>query len=336
MGNININELAKRLNLSKGTVSKALHDSYEISEETKTKVLLLAQQLHYIPNPYASSLRRKKSNTIGVVIPEVADSFFSHAVKGIESVAREKGYHVLIYLSYESFEREKAILNDFTSGRVDGVLMSVSSETPDGRHVEEMMEKKIPLVFFDRVLDDANTVKIVTNDFESSCEATNHLLQRGCSKIAYLSISPHLNIINKRMDGYKKALCDKGIRLSNGNVVNCSNDNEKNYTLLKKILKQKNRPDGIIASVEKLTPPVYLACKDLGLRIPEDVKLISFSNLETASILNPSLSTITQPAYEMGKMAASFLFKAIGKKSFQLRNEEVVIPSQLLQRASTM
>jgi LacI family transcriptional regulator len=336
MGNININELAKQLNLSKGTVSKALRDSYEISQETKTKVLLLARQLHYIPNPYASSLRRKKSNTVGVVIPDVADSFFSHAVKGIESVAREKGYHVLVYLSYESVEREKAILNDFTSGRVDGVLMSVSSETHDGRHVQQMMEKKIPVVFFDRVLDDANTVKIVTNDFESSYEATNHLLQKGCYKIAYLSVSRHLNIINKRMDGYKKALCDKGFPLSYCKVVNGSNDNEKNYALLKKILKQKNRPDGIVASVEKLTTPVYLACNDLNLRIPEDVKVVSFSNLETAAILNPSLSTVTQPAYDMGKAAATVLFKAMEKKGFQLRNEEIVIPSQLLQRASTM
>jgi LacI family transcriptional regulator len=336
MSDININELARQLNLSKSTVSKALRDSYEISQETKKKVLELAQQLQYIPNPYASSLRRKKSNTIGVVIPEVADSFFSHAIKGIESVAREKGYHVLVYLTYESFEREKAILKDFTSGRVDGVLISISSETPDTTHVDEMIGKNIPLVFFDRVLEGINTVKITTNDFESSYNATTHLIEKGCKKIIYISISRHLNIINKRMEGYKKALEDHNMKYFDQDIIDCSNDTDSNYAILKKILSRKNHPDGIIASVEKLTTPVYLACKDLHLSIPKDVKVISFSNLETALILNPALTTIRQPAFEMGQTAAIMLFKAIEKKSFQLKNENIVIPSQLVEKESTM
>lgn len=336
MSTVNINELAKQLNLSKSTVSKALRDSYEISQETKRKVLELAQQLQYIPNPYASSLRRKKSNTIGVVIPEVADSFFSNAIKGIEAVAREKGYHVLVYLTYESFEREKAILKDFASGRVDGVLISISTETPDKTHLDEMIGRKIPLVFFDRVLEGMNTVKIITNDFESSYNATNHLIEKGCRKIIYLSISKHLNINNKRMEGYRKALQDHNMKLVEQNVIECSNDNDKNYTLLKKILARKNHPDGIIASVEKLTTPVYLACKDLRLSIPKDVKVISFSNLETALILNPALTTVRQPAFEMGKTAAIILFKAIEKKNFQLKDENIILPSQLVEKESTM
>jgi LacI family transcriptional regulator len=336
MSTININELAKQLNLSKSTVSKALRDSYEISQETKRKVLELAQQLQYVPNPYASSLRRKKSNTIGVVIPEVADSFFSNAIKGIESVARDKGYHVLIYLTYENFEREKAILKDFTSGRVDGVLISVSSETPDTDHIREMMEKKIPLVFFDRVVEGLNTAKITTNDFESSYEAASHLIKKGCKRIAYLSVSKHLNIINKRMEGYKQALCDHSIKCFDHDVIECSNDNAENFFVLKKLLSAKNYPDGIIASVEKLTTPVYLACKDLHLNVPKHVKVIAFSNLETALILNPALTTIRQPAFEMGKTAAAIFFKAIEKKNFQLKTESIIIPSQLIEEESTM
>jgi LacI family transcriptional regulator len=270
-----------------------------------------------------------------VVIPEVADSFFSNAIKGIESVARDKGYHVLVYLTYESYEREKAILKDFGSGRVDGVLMSVSSETPDTSHVKEAMEKKIPLVFFDRVVEGMNTAKIITDDFESSYEATNHLIRKGCKRIAYLSISKHLNIINKRMEGYQKALSDNDIKCLDCDVVECSNDNSKNYELLKNLLSVKNHPDGIIASVEKLTTPVYLACKDLKLGIPKKVKVISFSNLDTALILDPPLTTIRQPAFEMGKAAATILFKAIEKKSFQLRSEKIVIASELVEREST-
>ena len=329
-------ELARQLNLSKSTVSKALRDSYEISQETKRKVLELAQQLQYIPNPYASSLRRKKSNTIGVVIPEVADSFFSNAIKGIETVAREKGYHVLVYLTYESFERKKAILKDFASGRVDGILISISTETPDATHLDEMIGRKIPLVFFDRVLEGMNTVKIITNDFESIYNATNHLIEKGCRKIIYLSISKHLNINSKRMEGYKKALQDHHMVYFDKDVIECSNDKDENYILLKKILSRKNHPDGIIASVEKLTTPVYLACKDLKLSIPKDVKVISFSNLETALILNPALTTVRQPAYEMGKTAAAMLFKAIEKKNFQLKDENIVISSRLIEKESTM
>ena len=336
MSTININELAKQLHLSKSTVSKALRDSYEISQETKKKVLELAQQLQYVPNPYASSLRRKKSNTIGVVIPEVADSFFSNAIKGIESIARDKGYHVLIYLTYESFEREKAILKDFGSGRVDGVLMSVSSETPDTNHVKGMMEKKIPLVFFDRVVEGMDTAKVITNDFESSYQATVHLIEKGCKRIAYLSISKHLNIINRRMEGYQKALLDHNVECFDCDIVACSNDNSGNYDILRKLLAEQKHPDGIIASVEKLTTPVYLACKDLKLDIPQKVKVISFSNLDTALILDPPLTTIKQPAFEMGKAAATILFKAIEKKNFQLKSEKIVIASQLVEKESTM
>ena len=192
MGEINIRQLAKELNLSIGTVSKALRNSHEISAQTKEKVFALAKQLNYVPNPYASSLRRKKSKTIGIVVPEIADSFFSHAIKGIGSIAIEKGYHVLVYLTEESFSREEAILGDFKSGRVDGVLMSVSSETSSNNHITKLKEENIPLIFFDRAIDEIETTKIITNDFESSYKATEHLIKRGCKRIYYLSVSKHL------------------------------------------------------------------------------------------------------------------------------------------------
>src|ERR1700712_4214722 len=165
MENINLKMLAGQLHLSTATVSKALRDSHEISHETKQRVLELAATLNYVPNPYASSLRRRLSKTIAVVIPEVADSFFAQAINGIESVAQEKGYHVLIYLTHESFEKEKLILKDFESGRVDGVLMSVSRETTSCGHIGELMDKGVPLVFFDRVFEEIETTKITTDDY---------------------------------------------------------------------------------------------------------------------------------------------------------------------------
>jgi LacI family transcriptional regulator len=294
-----------------------------------------AQKLNYTPNPYASSLRKRGSKTIAVVLPEVADSFFSLAINGIESVAMDKGYHVLIYLTHESFVREQAILNEFKSGRVDGILLSVSVETSQSDHIKEVIAGGMPVVFFDRVCEDVETAKIVTDDFESSYNATSHLLTKGCKRIAYLSTSSTLSINTRRMEGFKKALTDNGIKSTATDIISCYGNTEANYKILKAVLKKKNRPDGIIASVEKLTTPVYLACKDLKLVIPDQVKVISFTNLQAALILTPSLTTVTQPAFEMGKQAATILFKALEKKNFNLLRESVVIPSSLVVRDST-
>ncbi len=335
MRNINIKELALELKLSVSTVSKALHDSYEISKETKERVLATAEKLNYVPNPYASSLRGRKSKNIGVVIPEVADSFFSLAINGIESVAKEKGYHVLICLTHESYENEKTILKEFQGGRVDGVLMSVSRETSRSDHINDLISSEVPLVFFDRVREDVDTVKIVTNDFESGYNATDHLAKQGCKKIVFLGISNYLSISNKRLEGYLQALKDHKMEPEKKNIILCTNDAKQNFPVIKKILQQKSRPLGVVASVEKLTTPVYMACAALKLNIPNDVKIVCFSNLETASILHPSLTTITQPAFEMGKRAAALLFKSLEKPNFIFQNESLVIPSSLVIRNST-
>jgi LacI family transcriptional regulator len=335
MKNINIKELARELKLSVSTISKALHDSYEISEETKQHVLKSAARLNYVPNPYASSLRGRKSKTIGVVVPEVADSFFSLAINGIESVAKEKGYHVLICLTHESFENEKSVLKEFQGGRVDGVLLSVSRETAQGDHISSLMVNNVPVVFFDRVCEEVETAKITTDDFESGYKATEHLIQQGCDKIAFLGISKNLSISNKRLQGYLKALTDYHLKADIKHSILCSNEAKENYRLVKKLLQQKNRPNAIVASVEKLTTPVYEACAALHLKIPGDVKVICFSNLETASILAPPLTTVTQPAFEIGRTAATLLFKALEKSGFNLIQQSLVLPSALIVRAST-
>lgn len=337
MDNVTIKMLAKELNLSTAAISKALRNSHEISDSTKQRVLELANRMNYIPNAYAGSLRRRKSNTIAVVLPEVADSFFSLAINGIESIAREKGYHVLIYLTHESFSREQDILKEFQSGRVDGILMSLTAETNSYQHICDLQAKNIaPLVFFDRVCEESNSAKIMTDDFESGYLATKHLIECGCKKIALLSISNYLSISSKRLDGYKQALSDHSIPFDPLNLIYCGNDSDSNYRFIRKILHDKDRPDGILATVEKLTTKVYLACQDLSLRIPDDIKIVSFSNLSSASILNPSLTTITQPAFEIGKTAATLLFRSLEKKNFSLENIIEVLPSKLIIRGSTV
>ncbi|AOM79443.1 LacI family DNA-binding transcriptional regulator [Pedobacter steynii] len=334
MGNITIKMLAKELNLSTAAVSKALNDSHEISESTKQRVLELAAALNYVPHPYAGSLREKKSNTIAVVIPEVADSFFSLALNGIESVAIEKGYHALIYLTHERFEREKTILKDLESGRVDGVIMSLTMKTNTFGHLKTL-NKIVPMVFFDRVCEEIDTAKITTNDEECGYQATQHLIDQDCKKIAILSISDSLSISSKRMQGYQRALLDSGRAYDASCVIDYSEDPAENLEQLRKAFKAAGRPDGIVATVSKMTTDIYLVAMELGLRIPEDLKVVSFSNDSTVAILNPSLTTITQPAFEMGELAANILFRALKKKDLIWTEESRVLPSQLFIRNSS-
>ena len=334
MSGVTIKLLAERLQLSTATISKALCDSHEISESTKRKVLELAKELNYVPNAYAGSLRRNRSKTIAVVIPEVADSFFSLALNGIEEATLEKGYHALIYLTHEKLEREQAILKELTNGRVDGVIMSVSVETNTFEHIKDL-NKQLPIVFFDRVCEEINTAKITTNDFECGYQATQHLIEAGCRKIALLAISNDLSIISERGRGFKKAVADNELSETDCPIVDCTEDAGRNYTIIKEMMTGENRPDGIIATVEKLTTEMYLVCQQLNIMIPQEVKLICFSNQSTAVILTPSLTTITQPAFTMGKTAASILLKVLKNPALNLKEESVSIPSTLMIRNST-
>ena len=334
MESVNIKQLAKILNISISTVSKALRDSHDISKETKERVIALATELNYQPNPHASSLRKAKSKTIAVIIPEIANNYFSLAINGIESIAQEKGYHVLIYLTHESYQKEVAMMRLLHSGRVDGILISISSTTTDYSHIEELQAKGLPVVFFDRVCENFNTVSITTDDYESALNATNHLVQQGCKKIAHLMISKNLSIGDKRLKGYLNALKDHQLPVDESLIISCTNDEEEDFALVKDLL-EKRKPDGIFAAVERYAISAYEACRQLNISIPNDVKIISFSNLQTASLLDPSLTTITQPAFEIGRQAATILFRALEEKRYQLKNEKIVYKSRLIQRDST-
>ncbi len=335
MKKLSMKELAKELNVSVATVSKALSDSHEISEQTKTKVLETAARLNYTLNPYASSLRNKKSKTIAVILPEVADNFFSLAINGIQSVAEKKGYHVLIYLSHEKFINEKSIAAECSSGRVDGVLISVASETANADHLLKLQKENLPVVFFDREFEGLHIAKVVTNDFECGYLAATHLIQNCCKNPVFLSISSSLSICNKRADGFKAALKDKKTGNIEKAVVECRGTNSEAYTQIKNLISAKNKPDGIVASVERLAIQVYLICQEMSVSIPNELKVLVFSTLETAPILNPPLTTITQPAFEIGRTAAELLFKGIEKKRYNLADETITLPSVLIERASS-
>jgi LacI family transcriptional regulator len=330
-----IKEIAKELNLSFSTVSKALRDSHEISAKTKQIVLEKAKALNYHVNPFASNLRQQKSKTIAVIIPEVVNDFFGPVINGIESIAQEKGYHVLIYLTHEDMQKEIAVTQLLQNGRVDGILISISAQTTHISHLKTLKEKEIPIVFFDRVVAEIEGPKVITNDFKSSFDATEHLLDMGCKKIAFLSLSKSLSISNKRVDGYSEALKNNNIIFDNNLLKYCDGNNLEDYKIIRKLLKAKNRPDGVFASVENLAIVTYEVCKELNLKIPEDVKILCFSNLKTINLLNPPMTSITQPAFEIGREAAYILFKIIEKKGHNFLKENTVLKSKLVIRQST-
>jgi LacI family transcriptional regulator len=335
MPKVNLKELSKKLNVSISTVSKALRGSYEIGAETKKKVIEVAQQMGYSPNPYAGFLRHHKSKTIAIVIPELTNNFFIQAISGAESIAQERDYHILIYVTNDIFAKEESILKNLQNGRVDGVIMSLAGTTQSYNHLNELIQSGIPIVFFDRICHEIETAKIITDDFSSGFNATEHLIQNGCHDIAYLSVSENLSIDNKRKQGYFEALNKHDIRINDSRIIKCNGDDKSNYKKIKQLLQVSKRPDGIFASVEKLALTVYYVCKDLKIKIPEAVKIICFSNLRTAPLLNPSLTTIAQPAFEMGAQAASILFKCLDKKRMLIPNENIIIKSELIKRDST-
>ncbi|RYY54222.1 MAG: LacI family transcriptional regulator [Chitinophagaceae bacterium] len=331
---MNLKRLAQELNLSASTVSRALRGSHEISQETKDRVKALAEKLGFQPNPHASSLRQSKSNTIAVIIPEIENNFFSQVMNGVEDVAQKKGYHVLIYLTHEAFSREKDILQVLRNGRVDGMMISVSNTTADFEHLKDVNTTGLPLVFFDRIVEGFDVPRVSSDDTDAAFNGTEHLLQKGCKRIALLKMSGHLSISTRRSSGYLRALEKHGLAGS-AIQVECGTDDESNRTKIRELLQGPDRPDAIFAAVEKLAINTYEVCRDTGVRIPTDLKVISFSNLSATALFDPPLTTIVQPAYEIGKEAAAVLFKIIEKKTLVPGEKKSIFPSHIVERAST-
>lgn len=334
MDQVNLKKLAKELNLAVSTVSRALRDSHEISPQTKERVRELAEKLGFQPNPHASSLRQNKSKTIAVIIPEIENNFFSQVINGIESVSPTKGYHVLIYLTHEDYNKERDILQLLRNGRVDGVMVSVSNTTTSFDHIEAWHQAGIPLVLFDRTCDELDVPNIMTNDAEMAFKATEHLLKRGCKHVAYLGMAGNLSISNRRKAGYLAAL-EKYRIVTPPQVIELTAKDYINRETLHQAFSQPQHPDGVFAAIEKFAVNTYEVCKELNLHIPKAVKVVSFSNLQAAALFDPALSTIIQPAYDIGREAANILFKLIEKKMLMPFEKKMVLPSQLIERAST-
>ena len=335
MDTVNIKVLAEKLGLSTSTVSRAFRGNSDINAKTKQRILDTAKSLGYQPNLYASSLRDRKSKTIAIVVPEFANNFFSHAIHGIEREARANGYHTLIYVTDDDYEKEAAFVTDICNGRVEGVVMSASGEEYQHDYLDLLAKRNIPLVFFDRYYDDVKATRITANDYESSYAATKHLLDNGCTKIAYLVVNKQVSIGKIRLQGYLDAIRDGGLPLEADFVVECTNDKHEIDRRLREAF-HRLKPDGIFASVERLAVAAYRFCLREGVAIPDELKVVSFSSLEIADLLNPALSTVTQPAFDMGAKAASVLFEALKDGRKFTEDEHIRFSSILIERESSI
>ena len=333
MDNINIKILAEKLKLSTSTISRAFNGSRDINKDTRERILTFAREHNFLPNYHASNLKDKKSKTLAVIVPEIVNDFFAQAINGIEEVARMKGYYILLYRTDDAFEKEVAFVNYLNNGKADGIIMSVSGEADDHNYLKKLEQKHVPVVFFDRVYEDIEVSKVTTNDYESSFAATEHLIETGCSRIAYLVVNKSISIGKVRGLGYIDALAKHGISFDDELVIDCSQEEKANYAIIKNAL-ENIRPDGIFSSVERLAFATYHVCNDTNISIPRDLKIISFSSLEIAPLLRPPLSTITQPAYEMGINAATLLFDELENKGSQPK-KSIVLESKLFIRKSS-
>lgn len=333
---VTIKDIAKALGLSTSTVSRALRDSYEISPETKKVVLEYAKEINYRPNPIALSLKEKRSRSIGIIVSEIANSFFSQAIDGIESVAHSKGYNVIITQTNESYDREVSSLQFLSSRSVDGCIISVSTETKDFSHIHDLHRRGLHFVCFDRVVEDLQTHKVIVDNFKGAYDATLDLIKKGYRRIAHLANSEYLSITKQRQAGYRKALEDNNIEFDEDLVAYSLHGGliyEEVEEALNRLFKLKKKPDAVLGTSDKLTTNCLRYCKLNKIEVPKQVAVIGFSNLDLTELL--SLSIVKQPAFEMGRLAAELLIKMIEAKRATTDFETIMLPPEIFIRESS-
>jgi len=330
-----LKDIAKALGLSTSTVSRALRDTHEISSRTKQLVMDYAKKINYRPNPNALSLKERRSKSIGVLVSEVANHYFSQAINGIESIAYDKGYHVIITQTHESYDREKINTEYLSSRSVDGLLISLSAETDDVSHLKYLHDKGLPMVFFDRVAEEIDTHKIVANNEKGAFEATSQLIETGCRRIAHLTSSAHLSISKERLAGYTRALEHHDIPVNEAYIKHCPHGgmfHEEVETAIQELLDMKEKPDAIFVAGDRLSIGCLIVFKKLKIRVPEDMAIAGFSNSDVLDLMNPSLTSIRQPAFEIGQIATEMLINLIESRYPVTEFEKKVLDTSLFIR----
>jgi LacI family transcriptional regulator len=334
---VTILDIARELNITAATVSRALNDHPGIRESTKQAVRETATRLNYKHNKIASSLRLGKSNIVGVIIPSAEINFFGSVVHGIEKVAAENNYTVLIYQSNELYEFEKKGVQTFLQSRVDGVLASISKETINLDHYGEIRNRGIPLVLFDRVDDKLGVSSVVVDDYAGAFQATSHLIEEGSRRIAHIAGQQHVNIFNLRLKGYIEALNVHNIPLNEDLIVYGKVSIESGRECMKQLLSGPVIPDAVFAVEDFTALGAIQAIKAAGLRIPEDIAIIGFANEAFGEYLTPSLSTVNQQTVTMGEEAARLLFEGLRSgEPFHANPRKLILKPQVICRGSSV
>lgn len=328
-----IKEIAKLTGLSLATVSRVFNNSPLVSPKTRAKVLKAAEKLDYRPNIMAAALRSGKSKIIGVVVPEVNNYFFSGIINGIEKIVSDSGYNIIISQSHESQEKEDAALNSFLTLQVEGILMSISTETSDYSFIQKIIKSKIPIVFFDRVpiLDNINSVTL--NDHLGAYLATEHLLNQNCKHLLHIAGDPNVSIFKERKNGFLDAIEKRGAENIEHQSVSLTTDIKKDQETLKDIFQNNPSIDGIFAFGDEIGLHVLNLLKALEIEVPQKVKLVGFGNANFSSLTQPKISTIDQECTEMGELAAEILLKNL--QSPDTKIETKVLSPRLVVRESS-
>src|SRR5690554_209792 len=331
---ITIKDIAKMLGVSPSTVSRALKDHPDISEETRNLVKTFAEKVKYRPNALALSLRKQKTNTLGLVIPEIVHHFFSSVISGMEDLAYGEGYTMMICQSNENFYREVINLQALLDHRVDGLLVSISKTTREFNHLHNALDSGIPMVFFDRICDEIDTDRVITDDFEGARIATTHLIETGCQKILHLAAPRHLLIGKNRYEGYAQALKNHKIPLDENLVLKCDT-REEVMSMRQHILTLAPQIDGIFGVNDSTAIAVMQVLQENGYRIPEDISVVGFGDGPIATIASPPLTTLEQKGYEMGREAVRLLIQRLENPSAMINNQTKIITPSLVRRKTT-
>ena len=328
-----IKDIARMLKISTSTVSRALRDASDVGKETKNAVKALAEELNYQPNKFALSLQQKQTHTIGVIVPNL-DYVLATMVKGIDEVALEAGYTVMVCQSNESFGREIVNTRRLLDSLVDGFIISVSSETKVFDHFKKIQDKNMPVVVFDRLIADMKVPSVRLDNKDGGLQATEHLLEQGYRRIAILAGPKNLGISNERMDGYIAALKKYKIKVDPDLIIHCDFNQDYAYLATKELLAMKKRPDAIFTISDRMAIGAMLAIKEKGLKMPDDIGLVGFNNEPITSLVSPGISSVDQPAFELGKIAAKLFIETMHNNEDMGHVEEILKPKLYIRESS--
>jgi DNA-binding LacI/PurR family transcriptional regulator len=332
-GQVTIKDIAKELGISPSTVSKALKGHHDISSSTKQSVRDLAEKWNYKPDQVALSLKSGLSKTIGVIVPEIVHYFFSTVISGIEDLAYDSGYHVMFCQSSELYAREVKAVETLLSNRVDGILVSVSKVTYNFDHFKKILDNGIPLVFFDRICEDIDTDRVVVDDEIGAYEAVKHLIEIGCKNIIHLSGPPNLLIGKSRKDGYLRALKEYNMPFNENNIIEC-NTMEEASLIVPELLNRDDKPDGIFAVNDLTAASAMRIALDRGFSVPEDIAVVGFTSGLISDITNPTLTSVEQHGYLVGREAIRLLIDRLEKKE-DFPSQTKIIKTELVKKGST-